>query len=69
MKVKEMIEHLKKFDGNLQVYSVCDHGQTPEKSQRPSEIWIEQDWETLDDYVSVKDEADEYGYTVKAVIL
>lgn len=69
MKVKELIEALQEFDGNLQVYSCCDHGQQPEKSQLPSEIWIDQDWNTLDEYSSCEEDAEEYGHTVKAIIL
>jgi hypothetical protein len=69
MKVSELIEHLKKFDGNLEVYSMCDHGQTPEKAQLPSEIYTLESYYSLEDYTGDEEEASEYGYTVKAVLL
>jgi hypothetical protein len=69
MKVKELIEKLKQFDQDLEVYSMCDHGQTPEKAQVPSEIYTLESYYSLDDYTGDAEEAEEYGYTVKAVLL
>jgi hypothetical protein len=71
MKVKELIEHLKKFDGDLQVYAYCDHGQTPEAVNAPEEILVADTVNRLwDDWSFVGDEyAEEYGYTTKAVLL
>lgn len=36
MKVSKMIELLQQMPQDLEVYSCCDHGQTPEESQDPS---------------------------------
>lgn len=36
MKVSKMIELLQQMPQDLEVYSYCDHGQTPEESQSPS---------------------------------
>ena len=36
MKVSRMIELLQEMPQDLEVYSCCDHGQTPEESQNPS---------------------------------
>lgn len=36
MKVSKMIELLQEMPQDLEVYSCCDHGQTPEESQSPS---------------------------------
>lgn len=36
MKVSRMIELLQQMPQDLEVYSCCDHGQTPEESQGPS---------------------------------
>jgi hypothetical protein len=36
MKVSKMIELLQEMPQDLEVYSCCDHGQTPEESQNPS---------------------------------
>jgi hypothetical protein len=70
MKVKELIAALKKFDGNLEVYSQCDHGQSPEKSNSPSEIYAESlPYCLWDDFTSYPDEAEDMGYTLKAVLL
>jgi hypothetical protein len=68
MKVKELIAALKKFDGDLEVYGYCDHGQTPEKVSPPSEIYTESADYSLEDYGYVG-EAEENGYTVKVVLL
>ncbi len=36
MKVSRMIELLQQMPQDLEVYSCCDHGQTPEESCEPS---------------------------------
>ena len=36
MKVSEMVELLQQMPQDLEVYSYCDHGQTPEESCEPS---------------------------------
>lgn len=71
MNVRELIQALLAFDGDLEVYGTSDHGQTPEKISSPSEIWTEKDSYSIWDgeYISDDDEAEECGYTVKAVLL
>lgn len=70
MKVHELIAALKLFDGSLEVYACCDHGQTPEKICSPSEIYVESADHTLwDGYAADEEDAEEEGYTVKAVLL
>lgn len=70
MKVKELIAHLKQFDGNLEVYGFCDHGQTPEKVSSPQEIYVEEATHSVrEGFATDEVEAEEYGYTVKAVLL
>jgi hypothetical protein len=65
MKVFELIELLKEMPQDLQVYSMCDHGQTPEISMSPSVFYI--DPENADTYGNEADE--ESGCTHKIVIL
>ena len=36
MKVSQMIELLQQMPQDLEVYSCCDHGQTPEEAHDPS---------------------------------
>lgn len=71
MKVSELIEQLKRFDPELEVYGYCDHGQTPEKISPPSIIFIKETSQSIWDYewVNTRQDAKEYGYNVKAVIL
>ena len=70
MKVKQLIEELQKFDGELEVYGMCDHGQTPEKVCGPSLIWTDRDVHTLwEDYTTHEEEAKEEDYKFKAVLL
>ncbi len=70
MKVKDLIEHLKQFDGELEVYAFTDHGQTPQLISPPQIIYAGDSAYTLwDEWVVAPDEADEYGYQVKAVLL
>ena len=70
MKIKELIAHLKKFDGNLEVYGYCDHGQSPEKVSVPSYIYTVFKGHTLyDEWTGDPDDAEDIGYTVKAVML
>lgn len=35
MKVKQLIELLKEMPEDYEVFSICDHGQQPERSQEP----------------------------------
>lgn len=70
MTVKELIAALKKMNPDLEVYSCCDHGQIPEKACPPSEIYVESADHTLwDGYAADEEDAEEEGYTVKAVLL
>lgn len=53
MKVKELIELLKDMPQDLEVYSYCDHGQTPERTGSPRvahtdelEYFLWDDWAT-----------------------
>lgn len=65
MKVKELIEALQKMPQDLEVYGVSDHGQIPEQINAPQVVCFGDDTE---DYCS-EDEAEEYGYEDKSVLL
>lgn len=67
MKVSELIEQLKLMPQDLEVFSMCDHGQTPERSMCPSIYYIDHD--DHDNYTDDEEEADDYGYTLKVVML
>lgn len=69
MKVKELIEALKSMPQDLEVYSYCDHGQTPEKSSRPCVAYCEDVDYTIEGWSSDEDDAEAEGYTKKFVIL
>ena len=70
MKAKELLAALKLFSKaelELSVYSLCDHGQQPEYSQSPSIIYFESDPD--EGYTSDEEEAEENGWTNKAILL
>lgn len=70
MKVKELIELLKDMPQDLEVYSMCDHGQSPEKSMNPSIAWAEDLDDVYDGNWSADEEdSQEYGYTKAFVLL
>lgn len=70
MKVRDLITALLAFDGDLEVYGYCDHGQTPEKVSYPGYIWTEANEHTIwDGWAGSLGEAEDEGYTVKAVLL
>jgi hypothetical protein len=71
MKVFELIELLKEMPQDLEVYSYCDHGQSPEKTSTPSIAFTEKANEFClwDDYTTDEDDAEESGYTQKVVLL
>lgn len=70
MKVKELIAALKKFDGNLEVYGYCDHGQSPEKVSGPSFIYTDSNDHSLyDEWTGDAEDAEDAGYSVLAVML
>lgn len=70
MKVKELIAALKKLDQNLEVYGYCDHGQSPEKVSLPQVIYtVNPDHCLWGDWTPDVEDAEEYGYENKAVLL
>ena len=70
MKVKELITTLQQFDGELEVYGMCDHGHAPERIRKPSILWAETGVHTLwEDFTTDEEEAAEEGYEFKAVLL
>lgn len=69
MKVKDLIAALQLCDQELEVYGYCDHGQTPEKVQRPSLIYSNAPDNFYDEYAMTEEDAEDEGYTVKAILL
>lgn len=70
MKVSKLIELLKEMPQDLEVYSYCDHGQSPEKTSTPSIAFTKQsDYCLWDEYCTDEDVAEESGYTQKVVLL
>lgn len=70
MTVHELIAKLLLCDPDMEVYAMCDHGQSPEKVNSPSVIYVGNLDHTLwDDFTSYAEEVEEYGYTKKAIIL
>ena len=65
MTVTELIKALKLMPQDLEVYSICDHGQNPEKSMLPSVQYLDNDG----NYTSCGKIAKEYGYDTKGVLL
>lgn len=65
MKVSEMIELLQQMPQDLEVYSYCDHGQTPEESLRPHVVAVvksEYENGTIGGYMSSIQEAVDSDY-------
>ncbi len=61
MKVFELIELLKEMPQDLEVYSYCDHGQSPEKTSTPSVAYTNELSHSLwEDWTSYEEEAEEY---------
>lgn len=70
MKVRELIELLKAMPQDLEVYSVTDHGQAPEKSQTPCIAYTDDVTFCLwDNYTTYEEEAEENGFEHKVVLL
>lgn len=70
MKVKELIEHLKQFDENLEVYAMTDHGQSPETVRTPELIYASSGSYTLwDEWTEDVDAAADLDFQVKVVLL
>lgn len=58
MKVSQMIELLQQMPQDLEVYSCCDHGQTPEESMSPQVVVVvksEYDYGSIDGYMEKHD--------------
>ncbi len=65
MKVSRMIELLQQMPQDLEVYSYCDYGQTPEESRSPQVVAVvkeEYDRDTIDGYMASIQEAVDSGY-------
>ena len=60
MKVKDLIEALQLMPQELDVYSYCDHGQTPEKSCSPSVAYGGELTHSLEEWSSEDEEDSEY---------
>ena len=67
MKVSELIEELKQMPQDLEVFCMCDHGQTPERSMAPTIYYIDTD--DHDDYTDDEEDAESYGYSKTIVLL
>ena len=67
MKVSELIEALKLVPQDLEVFSMCDHGQTPERSMAPTIYYIVAD--DSNNYTDDKEDAESYGYSKTVVLL
>ena len=69
MNVKDLITALQLMPQDLEVYSICDHGQTPEKASGPQVAYSEETGYTREEWTAYEDEAEEMGYVNKFVIL
>jgi hypothetical protein len=69
MKVSELIEKLKAMPQDLEVYSYCDHGQTPEKSSSPEIAYTNSSEYFLEDWSDCKVWAKSQGYKGKFVMV
>jgi len=73
MKVFELIELLKDMPQDLEVYSCCDHGQSPERTSTPSIAFTAaekaNEFCLWDNYTTDDGDAEEFGYTQKVVLL
>lgn len=64
--LKKLLAELPEECDELPVFAYADHAQHYESVYSPTVVWISDDY----DYsVDSKEEANEYGYTIKAVIL
>ena len=69
MKVKELIEYLQKFDGELEVYVYADHGQTATKADKPEIYFTYEELEfQIEDYYH-KDDYNSEGLENKFVMV
>ena len=67
MKVKELIEKLQEMPQDLEVFSICDHGQTPEESMSPSIYYI--DTSDYENYTDNEEDAEEFDCPKTIVLL
>jgi len=67
MRVKDLIKQLQQCDPELEVYAMTDHGGWLEKVMSPFIAYF--DPNEPDSYVTDEDEAEEWGYTHKAILL
>lgn len=68
MRVSDLIAALQLMPQDLEVYSYTDHGQTAEKSCRPSIRYTDELTHTLESF-GAEDEGEDWGLTVPFVIL
>lgn len=70
MKVSQMIELLQQMPQDLEVYSCCDHGQTPEESCKPSVYVLVKDYNGYVDPESymTKEDAIDSGYEESGLV-
>ena len=69
MKVKDLVEKLLAMPQDLEVYSMCDHGQSPEKAGIPSIAYTENlDHSLWDEWTSLEVDAFDYGYKQRFVL-
>lgn len=66
MIVQELIEALQQLPKDLEVYAYTDHGQTPEGICSPQVAWFDDE---LDSFTTDTEVAEEYGCTIKGIIL
>jgi hypothetical protein len=70
VKVKELIKLLQNMPQELEVYGMSDHGQQPEKACNPQIMYTLEDGRcAAEGYTVYTEEAEEYGYEFKAVLL
>ena len=69
MNVKELIAALQLMPQDLEVYSICTHGQLPERTDYPEVAYSEEIGYTREEWTAYEDEAEEMGHVNKFVIL
>lgn len=70
MKVSELIAKLQAMPQELEVYSLCDRGQSVERYCSPCIVYAEDNEDhCYDDFTSCEEDAIARGWTVKFVML
>lgn len=69
MNVKKLIEKLQKMPQDLEVFSICDHGQQPEKTMAPSIAYTDDLHNVSDSWSSDEWDAMEFGFNKEFVLL